>query len=201
MAGIREKKKQKTRQSIIDAAVTLFAGKGYENTSVQELATAAGIGKGTIYGYFKTKSEIFLAFCEDEIEYAFADLARKSNPDTPLLKQLLTLFMGQFRYVTRHHEFGRILAREMTFPKEVTHEMSRGIEERYLKALEVILTRSVQRGELRHDLDLLFVSGHFYALYLLILSTWYNGRFRTEEEIEEALTRLLQQAMQGVTPR
>ena len=62
MAGLREQKKERTKGAILDAALKLFTRKGYENTSIEELAAEAGVGKGTIYSYFKTKSEIFLAF-------------------------------------------------------------------------------------------------------------------------------------------
>jgi AcrR family transcriptional regulator len=201
MRRIREEKKRQTRRAIMDAAIKLFSAKGFEHTSVDELAREAGVGKGTIYGYFKTKSEIFLAFCEEEIEYAFADLAGKRDPDAPLLEQLHTLFMGQFRYATRDRDFGRILAREMIFPKELTHEKVKSLEERYLTALGEILNRAIARGELRDDLELLFLGGHLYALYIITLSSWYDNRFQTEEEIEEALRKLLCQALEGLTPR
>ena len=128
-------------------------------------------------------------------------MARKSDPKAPLTEQLLTLFMSQFRYVTRNYDFGRILAREMIFPKVLTLEKSRGLEERYLTALGEILTRAMERNELRADLELLFVSGHFYALYLLILSSWYARRFVREEEIEDALRKLLIQAQEGLGPQ
>lgn len=201
MGGIRAGKKRRTRQAIMAAAKKLFAEKGFGNTSVDDLARQAGIGKGTIYGYFKTKSEIFLAFIEEEIDYAFADLARKRDPDAPLLEQLQTLFMGQFRYVTRDRDFGRILAREMIFPKELTHEKVKNLEDRYLQALGVILAKAISRGELRDDLELLFIGGHLYALYIMILSSWYDKRFTTETEIENGLAKLLLQALEGLTPR
>ncbi|MBU0675547.1 MAG: TetR/AcrR family transcriptional regulator [Proteobacteria bacterium] len=201
MAGIRETKKLQTRQAIIDAAVKLFPRYGFELTSVDQLAREAGIGKGTIYGYFKTKDEIFFAFCEDEIDYVFKALAKSNNRQEPLLEQLHTLFMGQFRYVTRNREFGRILAREMLFPKEANKGKCRELEERYLAALGTILDRAVTRGELRADLEQYFTVGHFYALYLLILSSWYDGRLQSEEAIEEALRKLLEQAMGGLAPR
>ena len=39
-------------------AIKLFAEKGFENTTIQEIADSAGIGKGTVYEYFKTKEDI-----------------------------------------------------------------------------------------------------------------------------------------------
>jgi AcrR family transcriptional regulator len=201
MSGLREIKKKKTRQAIMDAAIKLFSEKGFDHTSVNELAKTAGVGKSTIYGYFHTKNEIFLAFCEDQIDYIFTELAQKQDPDAPLKQQLLTLFMGQFRYVTKNYDFGRILSREMVFPKELTIEKSNDISERYLSALGEILTRAISRNELRDDLELLYISGHLYALYVIVLSAWYERRFQTEEEIEQALQKLLTQAMEGLSPK
>ncbi|MCI5145255.1 MAG: TetR/AcrR family transcriptional regulator, partial [Candidatus Electrothrix sp. AR3] len=65
MTGLREQKKKETRAAIMEAALTLFGERGYEHTSIAALAKAAGIGKGTIYSYFKSKNEILLAFCEE----------------------------------------------------------------------------------------------------------------------------------------
>lgn len=201
MAGLREAKKKKTRQAIMNAAIKLFSEKGFKNTSVDELAKTAGVGKSTIYGYFHTKSEIFLAFCEDQIDFVFTELAKKRNPVAPLKEQLLTLFMGQFRYVTKNYDFGRILSREMVFPKDLTIEKSNDLSERYLNALGEILTRAISRNELRDDVDLLYISGHFYALYIIVLSAWYERRFQNELEIERALEKLLTQAMEGLSPK
>lgn len=184
----------------MDAAIKLFSEKGFENTSVHQLAKEAGVGKSTIYGYFQSKNEIFLAFCEDQVDFVFTDLAEKRDPDAPLQKQLLTLFMAQFRYVTKNFNFGRILAREMVFPKELTIEKSKDLSERYLSALGEILTKAMSRGELRDDLELLYISGHFYAFYLLVLSAWYERRFQTEQEIEKVLQKLLRQALEGLAP-
>jgi len=185
----------------MNAAIKLFSEKGFKNTSVDELAKMAGVGKSTIYGYFHTKNEIFLAFCEDQVDFAFSDLAKKRDPEAPLKEQLLTLFMGQFRYVTKNYDFGRILSREMVFPKELTIDKSNDLSERYLSALGEILTRAISRNELRDDLELLFISGHFYALYIMVLSAWYERRFQSEQEIEQALEKLLTQAMEGLSPK
>ncbi|RJX36035.1 MAG: TetR/AcrR family transcriptional regulator [Desulfurivibrio sp.] len=200
MAGVREEKKRKTRQAILQAAVRLFGDHGYERTSIAALARAAGVGKGTIYSYFQTKSEIFLAFCEDELDHVYAEVAKKTGADATLTEQLMALFLGEFRYVTRHKDFGRLLLREMIFPKELTVERSRDLDNRYIDYLSAMCRKAQQRGELRRDVDLLFVCGHFYALYLIAVSAWYMGRLQTEDDVAQALQLLLQQSMEGLLP-
>ena len=53
----RERKKRETRERIITTALELFGRKGIENTTVDEIAAAADIGKGTIYNYFRTNKD------------------------------------------------------------------------------------------------------------------------------------------------
>lgn len=200
MAGIREKKKKKTKKAILNAAMTLFSQKGYENTSIEELSRAAGIGKGTIYTYFRTKSEIFLAFCEEQLEFVDKELAEKTNSQAALIKQLMTLFMGEFQYISRHKEFGRILMRETVFPKELTVERSGEVHSKYIDLLVPMFKLAQQRGELRTDLELILVTGHFYALYIMTVSGWYMGRLLSEEDVYMVLESLFEQALQGLRP-
>ena len=70
----------------------LFSQKGYDNTSIEQLSRAAGIGKGTIYTYFRTKSEIFLAFCEEQLEFVYKELSEKTNSKAPLCRTLCMCF-------------------------------------------------------------------------------------------------------------
>jgi len=200
MAGVRDQKKKQTRAAILKAAMKLFSRQGYEQTSIDQLAQAAGIGKGTIYSYFHTKSEIFLAFCEEQLEFVYQELTARSNPKMPLRKQLLTLFMGEFRFVSRNREFGRILLREMVFPKDFPGARAREVDDKYIEMLTPIFKRAQQRGELRTDLELIMVTGHLYALYIMTVSGWYMGRLHTEEDVAMAMEFLFDQALQGLAP-
>jgi AcrR family transcriptional regulator len=121
MQGIREQKKRKTRNAIMEAAVHLFSENGFERTSIQQLAQAAGIGKGTIYSYFQTKTEIFHAFCEDELDFIRSELLTKTDPESPLIEQLMVLYMGEFSLISRNKEFGRLMMQQMVFPVETEH--------------------------------------------------------------------------------
>ena len=60
--GLRERKKQKTRDTIIKVALDLFAEQGYEQTTIAEIADAAEVSPRTIFAYFPTKEDI--VFCQ-----------------------------------------------------------------------------------------------------------------------------------------
>ena len=197
MTGIREQKKSQTRKAIIDAAVHLFAEKGYEQTSMEELAREAGIGKATIYGYFSAKNEIFLAYCEEEVDYAFSILEKKQDENAPLAEQLVALMIGQLTYVTVNREFGRIFSRETLFPGEQSALVSRELDMKYLTRLMEVLGKGQGREELSKECDLILLMGHLHALYLLTLSLFYQGDVPSLDEAEVLLRALIRQTLNG----
>lgn len=64
MTGLRERKKQQTRTAIITEAGRLFAARGFQATTMDEIAAAAGVSPATLYNYFGTKNTVLLAHLE-----------------------------------------------------------------------------------------------------------------------------------------
>ncbi|HEK9100882.1 TetR/AcrR family transcriptional regulator [Bacillus pfraonensis] len=112
---------------IIEMAMKLFATKGVNATSVQEIVTACGISKGAFYLYFKSKDELLLAtlkYYYDKIHKKMMDLDNESLlPREKFEKQLYC----QFSDVQKHKEFIIMHARENAIPfnKEVEAFMMR----------------------------------------------------------------------------
>lgn len=200
MSSIREKKKRTKRRCILEAAIRLFSKKGYEQTSIEELAREAGIGKGTVYSYFQTKRDIVRAFCEDELDYIREELAANTNPDTPLREQLQVIFMAEFKHVSKNPEFGRLYLQEKVFPKEHFSNQDLEVQHKHFELLYPIYQKAQERGELRNDIELLHISGHFYALYLLVMSCWFTGLI-PDDEIPAAMSSLLDEAITGLHPQ
>ena len=197
MAGIREHKKAETRQAITAAAVALFSNKGYEKTSIGDIARTAGIGKATVYTYFSTKDEIFLAYCDEELEESFAQFSQPQWAQGELVDQLIEFFMLKFRFITRDREFGRQLLRDMVFPK-VVNEKVKEHDQRYFNILENLFSAALQRGELAEGQDIFQLTAHFYSLYLGLLAGWYTGYLSDYAEVEKSMRAIFVQAMTGV---
>ena len=64
---LTEEEQAKRRHEIFHQVVNIFLKKGFQETSMREIAEAAGLGKSTLYDYFKTKDEILVYFFEDQL--------------------------------------------------------------------------------------------------------------------------------------
>jgi AcrR family transcriptional regulator len=75
--GLRERKKQRTRATLIDAAVELCERQGFERTTVDQIAAVADVSPRTFSRYFTTKDAIALALIDDAVDLAAVELARQ----------------------------------------------------------------------------------------------------------------------------
>jgi AcrR family transcriptional regulator len=88
MGGLRELKKQRTRLALIDAALELFLARGYENTTIDEIAAAVDVSQRTFFRYFATKEDVvtcLIAASDSEL----VDRVRARPLDEPVLTTLL----------------------------------------------------------------------------------------------------------------
>jgi AcrR family transcriptional regulator len=74
--GLRERKKEQTRQAISEAAWRLFAERGFDAVRVAEIARAADVSEGTVFNYFPTKEDLFYGQMES-FESALVDAVRE----------------------------------------------------------------------------------------------------------------------------
>jgi AcrR family transcriptional regulator len=85
--GLREVKKQRTRQTIADAALRLFAARGFDHVTVAEIAETAGVSEKTVFNYFPTKEDIFFDEVEER-EAALLAAVRDREPGESILTAL-----------------------------------------------------------------------------------------------------------------
>ncbi len=77
--GLRERKKLRTREAIATVALDLFAERGYQQTTVAEIAEAAEVSRGTLFAYFPSKEEIVFADTSPLREQLCHELRHRSS--------------------------------------------------------------------------------------------------------------------------
>lgn len=81
--GTRERKRRETHRKLTETGLTLFAQKGFEGTTLDDIASAAGIARRTFFHYFSSKEEIILAWQNGLPESLYAGIVSRGNSTTP----------------------------------------------------------------------------------------------------------------------
>ncbi|HHG4355676.1 TPA: TetR family transcriptional regulator [Pseudomonas aeruginosa] len=110
MARKTKEESQKTRDGILDAAERVFLEKGVGTTAMADLADAAGVSRGAVYGHYKNKIEVCLAMCDR----AFGQIEVPDENEPLLRRRELLEKQGQrfgLRQIRRAVERGELPAR------------------------------------------------------------------------------------------
>ncbi|SEP61780.1 TetR/AcrR family transcriptional regulator [Streptomyces radiopugnans] len=84
MAGLRERKKQRTRDALVRTAHELFVAQGYERTTIDEIAAAVDVSQRTFFRYFASKEEVAFALLRTVEERFFTAVRERPADEAPL---------------------------------------------------------------------------------------------------------------------
>ena len=169
---LRHRKKEATRQRILEAALRLFSKFGFEKPTVEQIAAAADVGKGTIYNYFRTKEDILVAFmCQQEERVQ--DGARRLLARDLDAASLLTLYLREhFKLKRPYREFSRVFLSQIIVrgPEIATYidAMQPAVD----KTLKSLFESLRVRGRIRRDVDIESAILAFKTMHLGISAVW-----------------------------
>jgi AcrR family transcriptional regulator len=90
--GRRERKKRETRRRIVEGAVALFATRGYDATTMDDIADAADVSRATVFNFFPRKADLVLAWFTDRRAQLARHLAEGERDETQASSQLARAF-------------------------------------------------------------------------------------------------------------
>jgi len=132
--------------TIAQAAKEVFAERGYQRATLEEIAQRAGMSKATIYLYYRNKDNLFVHVIEDLVNTAMAAAAQEASTARPPLEKLASMVRGKVEFYEREREFVRIYLNEKqgqeVAPKD-PHK--KALREMYLQGAET-LASVVQEG-------------------------------------------------------
>jgi AcrR family transcriptional regulator len=146
---LTEKDLDRRRHEIFNASVTLFLEKGFQETTMQQIADSAGMGKSTLYDYFATKDEILVSYVEDAI-FDLVEQARQiASGDIPSDEKLRQVMHLHLEYLLANKEFYTRLTFEV---QRLGPESQRRIQARrhaYQDLLRQLIEDAVREGAFR----------------------------------------------------
>ena len=161
-------------QQIIEAALEVFGERGLANARLQDIASRAGVSKGTIYLYFPNKEELFREMIRQTAVAAIERAEKVVSRGTPT-EQLLGFMRGYWQFV-RSPAFStidRLVLGELHQFPDLAKFYAHDVVARVLKLLGGIIRRGIDTGEFR-EID------PMVAARMLVALTIMNGLWRDE---------------------
>jgi AcrR family transcriptional regulator len=195
----RARKKAALRSRIMTVAIRLFSRHGIDAVTVDKIAEAADVGKGTIYNYFQTKDDIIVAFMVDVERKVQAELSRFNRSKKPLDNILAEFLLHQFRVKARYREFVRVFLGHMFLHTEqfipCMVEMQKVVD----PPLESLFRGLQERGAIRTDVSLPELILAFKTIHLGITALWVveGPPFQTTERVLRQQTKLFSQGLEA----
>ena len=157
--------KSDLREKIIQAAIESFAQTGFDKTKMEDIAKRLGLSKGTIYLYFNSKEDLFLAICEHYVKV----MRDQQHSAIFSKKEDLVLDSEHFYENFRRLEQGkdRVML-EMVVESSRNSRLKKGMYEHRLKVYDAVvehLNRQIEKGFIKKGIDVNGLASAFVALY------------------------------------
>jgi AcrR family transcriptional regulator len=139
------------RDSLLNAARTVFSREGYAASSVEDVAAEAGIAKGTVYLYFKSKEELYAAALLRDIRTLAGEARAQMAGVSSLREKVETFLRVRVEYCRMHEDFLKIYLAEyggMCAKNSISKQMRR-LQRDNLRHVASLIEAAMRRQEIR----------------------------------------------------
>ncbi|MDB5572676.1 MAG: TetR family transcriptional regulator [Hyphomicrobiales bacterium] len=199
--GLRARNKVDKLRRIKTSAFDLFNTKGFDDTTMREIARCAGVGLGTLFSYADNKRDLLFLVANDLLADIVERSAGKIGPQNGLMANLLHLFRLHYEAFAREPALSRLTLREMTFYTSGRHATRfQSTRVAILRNIAQILLMSEKAGEiaLRDDAD--FVAWVMFCIFQTELRRWIASDDLDVEAGTQRLARALRLCEEGLAP-
>jgi AcrR family transcriptional regulator len=197
--SLRDRKRARTRQSLIDAAVELFERHGYDRTGVADIAAAAEVGTRTFFRYFPTKEALLFPEADERVRAAVEAIADRAPDEAPAQVLLRAL-----RTVTTSSEDmgGRLAALRLRLIREVPVVRGRALQIQLDAQREIARQLAAAYPEQLDPVSAAALVGAFLGAVTGALQVLLEDPDRADDPaaVQEAMRRATEIALAGWLP-
>ena len=137
----------KTKRKIFETSMKLFAEKGYDATSVEEITSVVGVAKGTLYYHFSSKEEIFNFLIDEGMKLLQNSITIKISQKNNSIDKLKSIVLIQLKILSKYEDFIKIVLSQIWGHESRNIQCQKYVME-YLALIESIVKEGIERGEL-----------------------------------------------------
>ncbi|MEM8968660.1 MAG: TetR/AcrR family transcriptional regulator [Bacteroidota bacterium] len=157
IAERRQREKEQRAKDIVDAAEKVIFSKGYEGATMDEIADAAELSKGTLYLYYKTKEELYFAIARRSDAILRKMALEAVHEEMSGLEKIIGMTQAYFRFYEEQRPYFDALhfMDTSTITREEMEERHQSFErsEGALQLLRDLIAQGVEDGSIRSDVD------------------------------------------------
>jgi len=177
MLGRRERKKEETKQKIFLAAVKLFNDKGFQATTVDEIAEAADVSKGTFFNYFPRKESLVEYLAEENLE-AVEEAA--GGNDVSATERIRRLYDALAQGYAENPELSRTVMRSAM--ERLCASAKDGAWMRFEELAIRVIREGQESGEFRREPDPKVVHGALVSCFIGSVIWWLGERLECADQ-------------------
>src|SRR5512139_37584 len=171
--GLRARNKLDKLRRIKEAAEALFVAKGFDDTTMREIAVRAGVGLGTIFLYAKTKRDLLFLTINEPLEHVTHRAEAAVDPKSALIENLLGVARLHYEFFGEQPALSRLVLREMVFYDSGVQAMPfQTTRERLIQVFGRIVDLAAAAGEIAPQDDPLFVGWTLFCIFQVELRRW-----------------------------
>ena len=138
----------KTKRKIFEESMKLFAKKGYDGTSIEEITSAVGVAKGTLYYHFSSKEEIFDFLINEGMNLLKNSIKIKTDKQEKYIDKIRATILIQIKIVAKYDNFMNIVLSEAWGDSQRSKICQKYINE-YLDIIKNILSEGIEKNEIK----------------------------------------------------
>lgn len=189
--GRRELNKLQCRERILKMSRRLFTAKGYEDTTMEDIAEAAEVSKATLYNYFASKESLLLGIADvalDEVRHSIeVDLAEETDSLVKLRRVVEMLALDSIRYIS--------LTRRIMYLNSSPESELYTTRQDIVQLMETLIVQAQEQGTLRRDIPAEELVELFMGVYLMTQFAWSDISGYSDghciKRVDQAIDRLL----------
>ncbi len=155
-------KLNKTKRKIFETSMKLFAEKGYDATSIEEITATVGVAKGTLYYHFSSKEEIFNFLIEEGIKLLQNSVDIKTSKHNNYIDKIKAIVLIQIKIVVKYENIITILLSQFWGTKE-RNKKCQELVYQYIGKIEKIVQEGIEKGEIKKG-DTRAIASEIYGL-------------------------------------
>jgi len=183
-----------TKKKIFVSAIKIFSRSGYEGAIMDDIAINAGVAKGTLYYYFKSKEEIFKYTINEGMNVILKQIEVATENEEDCLIKIRMLCRVQLSLVSENRDFFKVIMSQL-WGREIRHIQIREVVQIYIDVIEKHLKEAIEQGVIKKS-ETSFMAYTFFGT--LCSAAVYEIVNKDNLDVENVIDNLMQYIVIGI---